>query len=382
MGDESPLPYSSQWIDDDDVDAVARVLRSDWLTTGPAVEEFEHALRGVTGCDHAVAVNSGTAALHTAYAAAGLAGGDEIVTSPLSFVATASAALLQRATIRFADVDPATGNIDPRRVAELVGARTRLIAAVDLAGQPADYDALRAITAGTGRVLVADAAHSLGATLRGRPVGTLADITTLSFHPVKAVTTGEGGAVLTSVAEYADAARRFRNHGIVRDPSRQRSPGPAWYYEVQALGMNYRIPDILCALGTSQLRKLTAFVERRRSLAARYAAAFADCDGIATPTEQADARSSWHLYIVRVEDAARRDALFDSLRAAGINSQLHYIPIYRHPIFADLGFRPGLCPNAEAFAASALSIPLYPRMNDNDVDRVIDTVRRCAKTML
>lgn len=374
VSDRPPLPYGSQWIDDDDVEAVARVLRGDWLTTGPGVEVFERALAGVTGCRHAVAVNSGTAALHAAYAAAGVGPGDEVVTSPLTFVATASTALLLGAKLRFADVEPDTGNIDARSAAALVGERTRVVTAVDYAGHPADYDALAAATAGRVRTIVADAAHSLGATLEGRPVGTLADITTLSFHPVKAITTGEGGAVLTSRDDYADAARLFRNHGIVR----RADASPAWYYEVQAIGLNYRIPDVLCALGTSQLRKLDAFIERRRRIAERYDEAFADLGGIALAVERPGARSARHLYVLRVRDAARRDALFDALRAAGLLVQVHYIPVYWHPMFAALGYERGLCPRAEAFAASALSIPLFPRMSDGDVDRVIDTVRDCV----
>ncbi|HSG65105.1 MAG TPA: UDP-4-amino-4,6-dideoxy-N-acetyl-beta-L-altrosamine transaminase [Gammaproteobacteria bacterium] len=378
MSDRPPLSYGSQWIDDDDVEAVVRVLRSDWLTTGPTVEAFERALIEVTACHHAVAVNSGTAALHVAYAAASVGADDEVITSPLTFVATASAALVLGAKIRFADVEPDTGNIDPRMVAELANERTRVIAAVDYAGHPADYDALAALPAAGARTLVADAAHSLGATFRGRAVGTLADITTLSFHPVKAITTGEGGAVLTSRASFAESARRFRNHGIVRASGLV----PAWSYEVPAVGLNYRIPDILCALGISQLRKLGAFLERRRTIAARYGEAFADLGNVTIPAERPDALSAWHLYVLRVRDAARRDALFDALRAAGLLVQVHYIPVYWHPMFAALGYRRGLCPHAETFAASALSLPLYPRMDDDDVDRVIGTVRRCVAATL
>lgn len=374
VSDLPSLPYGSQWIDDEDVEAVARVLRSDWLTTGPAVDAFEDALAAVTGCRHAVAVNSGTAALHAAYAAAGVGPGDEVVTSPLTFVATASTALMLGARLSFADVEPDTGNIDARSVAALVGERTRVVTAVDYAGHPADYDALAAAAAGGARTLLADAAHSLGASLDGRPVGTLADVTTLSFHPVKAITTGEGGAVLTSRDELADAARLFRNHGIVR----RADASPAWYYEVRALGLNYRIPDVLCALGSSQLRKLDAFIVRRRRIAERYGEAFADLSSVELPVERPGARSAWHLYVLRVRDATRRNALFDALRAAGLLVQVHYIPVYWHPALAGLGYERGLCPRAEAFAASALSIPLFPRMTDGDVDRVIDTVRDCV----
>lgn len=378
----SPLAYSTQWIDDSDVEAVARALRSDWLTTGPAVAEFENALCAATSSSHAVAVNSGTAALHTAYAAAGLDAGDEIVCPPLTFVATASAALMQGAAVRFADIDPDTGNIDVDHAMTLAGPRCKLIAAVDYAGHPADYDALKRQCSTTGLKVVADAAHSLGASYHGRPVGTLADLTTLSFHPVKTITTGEGGAVLTDSSELAEIARRFRNHGIVRRSDDEHDHKPTWYYEIRSIGMNYRIPDILCALGVSQLKKLETFVARRREIAAHYQAAFSGMDALITPTQIDGIESSWHLYVLRVNEASRRDTFFEALRAEGILAQLHYIPVHRHPLFAELGYRKGLCPKAESYAARALSIPLYPRMSQGDVDRVVETVDRVASATL
>lgn len=382
MSDGKALPYSSQWLDEGDVDAVVRVLRGDWLTTGPAVEEFEQALMAATGSHHAVAVSSGTAALHSAYAALDVGPDTEVITSPMTFVATASAALLLGAAVRFADVDPATGNIDPKTAAAAISQRTRLLVGVDYAGHPADYDSLRPIAAGAGATLVADAAHSLGASANGRRVGTLADVSTLSFHPVKTITTAEGGAVLTSHADIAANARRFRNHGIERDPSRLNEPGPGWYYEVQKLGLNYRLPDVLCALGTSQLAKLQRFVAARRALAARYAEAFRDLQCLELPIELAGTESSWHLYVVRVADAARRDAFYTALRTRGILAQMHYIPVYRHPVFRELGYRQGLCPVAEDFAARALSLPMFPRMTASDADRAIDAVRSAARETL
>lgn len=376
------LPYSTQWIDEDDIAAVERVLRSGWLTTGPAVEQFESALAAATGARHAVAVNTGTAALHTAYAAAGLGPGDEIVTTPLTFVATASAALMLGATVRFADIDPTTGNLDPARVADLVNERTRLITAVDFAGHPADYAALRDAGGRRAPLLIADAAHSLGASADGTPVGSLADITCLSFHPVKSMTTAEGGAVLTGSDSIDKAARRFRNHGIVRDPDELVRPGAGWYYEVQSLGMNYRLPDILCALGISQLRRLEPFVARRRAIAGAYAQALSDIDALELPAEQAGVRSSWHLYVVRVRDGRRRDAFYDALRREGLLVQVHYLPVYRHPYFERLGYAAGQCPVADDFSGRALSLPLYPKMTDDEVGRVVDTVRRVARTVL
>lgn len=378
----TPLPYSTQWIDDADVEAVTQALRSDWLTTGPAVTDFERALAAATSARNAIVVNSGTAALHTAYAAAGLGRGDEIVCPPLTFVATASAALMQGATVKFADIDPTTGNIDVDHAATLAGPRCKLIAAVDYTGQPADYDALREKCSAAGLTVVADAAHSLGASYHGRPVGTLADLTTLSFHPVKSITTAEGGAVLSDSSDLAEIARRFRNHGIVRESAVDSRDQPAWCYEVRSLGMNYRIPDILCALGISQLKKLESFIARRREIAAYYQAAFADLETLVKPTQIDGIESSWHLYVLRVHEASRRDAFFEALRADGIHAQLHYIPVHLHPLFAELGFREGLCPHAESYAARALSIPLYPRMSQADVERVTESVHRAARATL
>jgi len=309
--------------------------------------------------------------------------GDEIVTSPLTFVATASAALLLGASVEFADVDAATGNLDPEAAAAAISPRTKLVVAVDYAGHPANYDALRRVTESASLSLIADGAHSLGGSYRGRPVGSLADATTLSFHPVKTITTGEGGAILTDDEDWARNARRFRNHGIVREPEDLRLGAPgAWYYEVQALGLNYRLPDILCALGLSQLTKLDAFLARRRALARRYQDALVDVAGLEQPRETDDVESAWHLYVVRVEDPLRRDAFFAALRAAGIGAQVHYIPVYAHPAIAALGFAPGACPVAEDFAARAVSIPLYPKLGDTDVERVVEAVRDAASATL
>ncbi len=279
-----PIPYGRQWVDEDDIAAVAEVLRSDFLTTGPAVPAFESALTEITGARHAVAVSSGTAALHAMYFAAGIGPGDEVITSPLTFAATSNAALYLGATVRFADVDPSTGNIDPAAAAALVTDRTRAIVAVDFAGHPADYAALRSAIGPREIALLADAAHSLGATDGGRTVGTLADASALSFHPVKPITTAEGGAILTNDGQLAGRAARFRTHGITRDPAQMQAADPdAWCYEQHDLGFNYRLTDVQAALGRSQLRHLGPFVARRRAIAARYDAAFAEVEGIQTP---------------------------------------------------------------------------------------------------
>jgi UDP-4-amino-4,6-dideoxy-N-acetyl-beta-L-altrosamine transaminase len=377
------LPYGRHALDDDDIAAVVGVLRGDWLTTGPAVARFEAALAAASGARRAVAVSSGTAALHAAYFAAGLRAGDEVVTSPLTFAATANAALYLGATVRFADVSPDTGNLDPEAAEAALTARTRLLVPVDFAGHPADYPALRALAERRGLHLVADAAHSLGATLDGAPVARLAGIAATSFHPVKAITTGEGGAVLSDDAAVAEAALRFRSHGMVRDPARLREPphGP-WYHEQHDLGFNYRLTDIQCALGESQLRKLPAFIARRRAIAARYDAALSSLEGIEVPRVRPGAAPARHLYVLRVREAGRRLAFFGRLRERGLGVQVHYLPVYLHPYYRALGHEPGSCPRAEDIYARSVSIPIFPRMSDADVDRVIETVAAAAREVL
>lgn len=369
------LPYGRQWIDDDDVAAVVEVLKSDFLTTGPAVKAFETEIARVADVRHAVAVNSGTSALHAMYFAAGLQAGDEVVTSPLTFAATANAALYLGATVKFVDIEPDTGNIDPAGVEEALSDRTKFVVAIDFAGHPADYDSLREITARRGVGLLADAAHSFGASYKGRPVGTLADATEVSFHPVKPVTTGEGGAVLTDAADLAHLARLFQTHGITKAADEMERPDEgAWWYEQHHLGFNYRLTDVQAALGTSQLRRLDAFIARRRAIAALYDRAFSDFDSLSLPGRRPYAEPGWHLYVVRLRDAGLRRPLFDALRAAGIGVQVHYLPVHYHPFYQRLGFTKGLAPKAEAFYEACLSLPIFPAMTDGDVARVVDAV--------
>jgi perosamine synthetase len=382
MTEPPTLPYGRQWIDDDDVAAVIEVLRGEFLTTGPAVEAFETALCCATGASFAVAVNSGTAALHAAYYAAGLRPGDNIVTSPMTFAATANAARYLNAEVRFVDVEADTGNIDPRKVEAAIDSRTRLIVAVDFAGHPADYDALAPLSERHGATLVADAAHSLGASYKGRKVGTLATLTEISCHPVKPVTTGEGGAVLTSNSEFARIAREFRSHGITRERTRMTADDGPWYYEQTDLGFNYRLTDIQCALGSSQLNKLDAFIQRRRAIAARYSKAFSDLAALELPAVRNEVEPGWHLYVLRVREASRRRVFFERLRESGLLVQVHYLPVYRHPYYAELGYPPGLCPGAEDFYARCVSVPIFPRMSDDEVASVIDRVRRAVADVL
>ncbi|MFI0417770.1 aminotransferase class I/II-fold pyridoxal phosphate-dependent enzyme [Spongiactinospora sp. 9N601] len=365
------LPYGRQSIDGDDVRAVCEVLSGDWLTTGPQVAAFEAELARWAGGVPCVSVTSGTAALHTAYVAAGIGPGDEVVTSPLTFVATASTATLLGAQVVFADVEPDTANLDPAAAHAATTARTKVVTAVDYAGHPADYDALRKVTDAAGALLVADAAHAIGSRYRDRPVGSLADLTTFSFFPTKTVTTAEGGAVAATDPRRLEAAARFRNHGLVRDRELLRHPDEGgWHQEVVTFGLNYRLPDVLCALGVNQLRRLPAFRARRAALVARYDAVLGGLDGLATPARRAYADPAWHLYPVRVRGGRRRE-VYDRMRAAGIGVQVNYIPAYWHPVYEDLGYRRGMCPHAEAYYAEQLSLPLYPGLTDADQDRVL-----------
>jgi dTDP-4-amino-4,6-dideoxygalactose transaminase len=369
------IPYGRQWVDEDDVAAVAAVLRGDWLTTGPAVDAFEADLAAVAGGTPAVTVTSGTAALHTAYAAAGIGPGDEIVTTPLTFVATASCAAILGATVVFADVSDDTGNLDPGAAAAATTPRTRVVAGVDYAGHPIDADPLRELGHDRGALLLEDAAHSIGSTWHGRPVGTLADLTTFSFFPTKNLTTAEGGAVVTADPELLRRARTFRTIGLVRDPDRLRYPGEGpWHQEVHEFGVNYRLPDVLCALGSSQLRRLSGFALRRKEIHARYDAALADVPELRTPTTRDGAVPVWHLYPLRVLDGRRRQ-LFEHLRASGVGVQVNYLPAYWHPVFEDLGYLRGLCPVAETYYSQEISLPLFPALADADVDRVSQLIR-------
>jgi perosamine synthetase len=363
------IPYGHQWVDEDDLRAVSSVLQSDWLTTGPAVDVFEKELAAYVGAKHAVAVSSGTAALHVALYAAGIGPGDEVIVPPMTFAATANAAVYLGGTPVFADVLPETLLLDPAEVAKKITSRTKAIIAVDYAGQPCDYDALRSLAQTRGVTLLSDGCHALGATWRGAPVGSIADLTCFSFHPVKHITTGEGGMITTNNPDFALRMRTFRNHGITSD-HRQRSEHGSWFYEMVDLGFNYRISDFQCALGSSQLRKLPAWLDRRREIAARYDAAFSGSSSICPLSVNPAAGHAYHLYVVRV--AGDRQESFRKLRERGIGANVHYIPVHLHPFYRRrFGTGPGLCPVAEAAYEQILSLPMFPRMTDADVERVI-----------
>ncbi len=366
------IPYGRQSIDDADVQAVVEVLRSDWLTIGPKVGEFEAALARVAGTPDATVVSSGTAALHAAYVGIGLKPGDQVITTPLTFVATSATAMAEGATIVFADVQEDTGNIDPAAVSALISDRTAVVSAVDYGGHPADLDDLLGIAHASGALLLEDAAHSIGGSYRGRPVGSIADVTAFSFFPTKNMTSGEGGGVSSPDTAVVQRARRFRSHGITRDPAEQRYPdeGP-WHLEVVEIGLNYRLPDVLCALGISQLARLAEFKVRRTAIFDRYQAGLADIDGLKLPVRRDDVDPMWHLFPIRVPADERR-RVYDVLREQGVLAQVNYIPTYWHPAFEDLGYRRGECPVAEQYYREEISLPMYAELSPSDQDRVIE----------
>ena len=370
----SPIPYGRQCIDEDDIRAVADILRSDFLTTGPKIAEFEAAVAAYSGAGYGVAVNSGTAALHCAMHALGIDQGDEVIVPPLTFAATANCVLYVGATPVFADVRPDTLLIDPDEVERKITPRTKAIIAVDYAGQPCDYDTLRQIANRHGIALLSDACHSLGGAFKGRPVGSLTDVTCFSFHPVKHLTTGEGGMAVTDDPTLATRMRTFRSHGISTDASTRESKG-TWYYEMVDLGFNYRLTDIQCALGLSQLTKQPRWLERRREIAKTYDLAFSRVPGLSPLVVSRDVTHAWHLYVVRLNDPTIRDAIFADLRRAGILVNVHYIPVHLHPFYREkFGTGPGLCPVAEEAFEGLLSLPMFPGMSAAEQERVIVAV--------
>jgi perosamine synthetase len=370
---DSLLPYGRHALDEQDVQAVVAALSSGWLTTGPAVPAFERAVADVVGARHGVAVSSGTAALHAAAFAAGVGPGDEVIVPALTFAASANAACYLGATPVFADVSADTLNADPDDVAARCTGRTRAIVAVDFAGQPAELDALAALARSRGVALIEDAAHALGAELRGRPVGSIADLTTFSFHPVKHLTTGEGGLIATDSDESARRLRRFRNHGLETE-FRERDARGDEYSPMVDLGYNYRITDLQCALGLSQLGQLDARLQRRAEIARRYRVALGALPGVALPAVAPDVRHAWHIFPVLLELdrlVADRRTVLAALRAENVGAAVHYVPVYWHPYYQARGYARGLCPRAERAFERLVTLPLFPAMTDRDVDDVV-----------
>ncbi|MGQ9756419.1 MAG: UDP-4-amino-4,6-dideoxy-N-acetyl-beta-L-altrosamine transaminase [Desulfotomaculales bacterium] len=383
---EKYLPYAHQLIEEDDIAAVVEVLKGDWLTTGPKIAEFEAAFARYVGAKYAVAVSSGTAALHAACFAAGVSRGDEVITTPLTFVASANCIIFVGAKPVFADVDPQTYNIDPADVERKITPKTTAVIAVHYTGQPCDMDAIHAVAERHNLAVIEDAAHALGATYKGRRIGSLGNLTAFSLHPVKHITTGEGGVVTTDDEELYHWLLLFRNHGIVRDRARMVKDEGPWYYEVQDVGYNYRMTDFQAALGLSQLGKLERFLARRREIAARYNAAFAGLPEVTVPYQAPWAESAWHLYVLALNldrlRAGRRE-IFLALRAENIGVHVHYIPVHTHPYYKWL-IDPTVCPlgegspapRAEALYPRLITLPLFPAMTDRDVEDVVYAVKR------
>ncbi len=369
------IPYGRQFIDEEDIKAVIEVLKSDYITQGPKVKEFEDSLARYCGAKYAVVFNSGTSALHGAYFALGLSKGDEFITSPITFVATANAGLFLGAKPVFVDVEEDTGNLNPERIEEAITEDTKLIVPVHYAGHPADMKRIKNIADKYELRVVEDACHALGAKYRDSKVGSCkySDATVFSFHPVKHITTGEGGAVLTNDEEIYERLLMFRNHGITKEQHKFINfPDGDWYYEMQFLGYNYRITDFQCALGISQLKKLDSFVKKRREIAMFYNEALKHNPHFALPVERDYAFNSYHLYPIRFKEKDMRDKAFKVLRQSGIGVQVHYIPVYLQPYYRKLGYSKGICPVAEKFYGSVLSLPIYPGMSENEMHRVIE----------
>jgi len=363
------IPYSRQTVNKADIDAVVKVLRSKWLTQGPAIEQFEKAIAKEVGTNFAVAFSSGTAALHAAYFAGGIGKGDEVIVPALTFAATANAALYLDAVPVFADVDLIHGIIDIKDVEKKITKKTKAIVPVDYAGHPADLDEFRILARKHKLLFIEDAAHSLGAKYHGKPVGTQADMTMFSFHPVKSITTGEGGVIVTNNEDFFKKLLLFRSHGIQKKK--------LWHQEMRFLGYNYRITDIQAALGESQLKRLQQFIRKRRFAAQRYKRLLENIPGIIIPPKEhlSKKASAWHLYPILLQRFEDKDKIFNSLREAGIGVQVHYPPVYLHPYYRKLGYKKGICPNAEQFYKSELSIPIFVDITEKQQKFVADTLK-------
>lgn len=364
------IPYGRQYIDEDDIQAVIDVLRSDYLTTGPKIAEFEKVVADYVGAKYAVAVSNGTASLHLSCLAAGIEEGNEVITTPITFAASSNCALYCGAKVVFADINPITYNIDPTDIRRKITDKTKAIIPVHFTGQPCAMDEIHVIAQEHDLIVIEDAAHALGADYKGRKIGSLSDLTTFSFHPVKHITTGEGGMITTNDKKLYEKLLLLRTHGIARDPSLLGRSEGGWYYEQLELGFNYRITDIQCALGISQMKKIDGFIARRREIAKRYDEAFANLDGVVKPIQLEGCNNSYHLYVVQVEGSIRKYA-FDKLRTAGIGVNVHYIPVYKHPYYQKNGYQDVYCANAENLYSKMISLPIYPGLTKAEQEYVI-----------
>jgi len=374
------IPYGHQYIDKKDIESVVKVLRSDWLTQGPMVEKFEHAVADYCGAKYAVAVSNGTAALHIACLAAGIGKGDEVITSPITFVASANCVLYCEGKPVFADVQSDIPNIDPKEIEKKMTKKTKAIIPVHYSGHPCDMREISQIAKNSKLTVIEDAAHALGAEYRGSKIGACkySDMTTFSFHPVKHITTGEGGMVMTNRKDLYERLMMFRNHGITKDKKKMEKNAGPWYYEQQILGYNYRITDFQCALGLAQLKKLDKFIRKRKSIVQFYDKELSKMNNIDLPVEKDNVSSAWHLYYIRIKSEKLRHAVFEELRRFGIGCQVHYIPVYNQPYFKNSKYKYGICPRAEKYYSSVISLPIFPRMTFKEVKYVT----RVLKTLL
>ncbi len=379
---DTKIYYGHQYLDKADYQAVLDVLKSDYLTCGPKIDELEERLCSITGAKYAVAVSNGTAALHVACMAAGVGEGDEVITTPITFAASANCAFYCGATPVFADIDEKTWNIDPESVRAHITERTKAVVAVDFTGQSTKLDELKEICREHHLVLITDGAHSIGTKYKGQPTGSIADMTTFSFHPVKTVTAGEGGAITTNDPELYRRLVLYKAHGITRDAAQMsREPEGPWYYEQVELGYNYRMTDIQAGLLLSQLDKLEAFSKRRKEIVARYNEAFSKLEQVTVQEEIPESDTTRHLYILRLNTEKlliNRREFFDAMGAENIVCNVHYIPVYYFPYYQKLGYRKGICPKAEALYEEILTLPLHYGMTDRDVEDVICAVEKIA----
>lgn len=365
------IPYGHQWLTRDDIKEVIKVLESDWLTQGPKVEEFEKAVAKYCGAKYGVAVSNGTAALYIAYKTAGIKKGDEVIITPLTFAATANMAFFCGAKPIFADIKSDTLNINPEFIEELITPKTKAIVPVDFGGHPCDYDKISKLAKNHNLLVIEDACHALGSKYKGKKIGSFSDMTVLSFHPVKHITTGEGGMVLTNNKDFYEKLKIFRNHGMVKKPEMGK-----WYYEIENPSFNYRITDMQCALGLSQLKKIDRFIKRRREIVAAYDKAFKNIKKILTPTEKEYIKSAWHLYPIQVP-AINRRKIFDALQENGIGVQVHYMPLHLHPFYKnEFGYKRGDFPIAEKYYEGAITLPLFPKMTEKNVKKVVEVVKK------
>lgn len=379
---EHYLPYGKQFIDEDDIQAVISVLKGDFITTGPMIKHFEEQVAAYVGAKYAVAFSSGTAALHGACFAAGISDGDEVITTSMTFAASSNCVLYQGGVPIFTDIKSDTYNIDPNLIKDKITNKTKAIIPVHFTGQPAELDKILKIAQEYNLIIIEDAAHALGATYKNKKIGSIGDMTMFSFHPVKHITTGEGGVITTNNENYYKELLQFRTHGITRDPNKLIDNHGPWYYEMQFLGYNYRMTDIQAALGLSQLKKLDSFVEKRKKYAAMYDAQLKDLPEIILPRQLDYADSSWHLYIIRLNLpmlTTNRKEIFQALQKENIGVNVHYIPVHTHPFYQRLGYKLGICPQAERLYEEVITLPLFSGMTEKDVRDVTEAVRKVIK---